>query len=110
MKKVNGNEDKNAQLRKIVAEVKKTSVIPRLKGNELVVFSDIEGKPCELLEKLKSAGVIDGVEVDKKTGKLKINLNENFCGTINFCGDLTSYKTYYKQHDKILAQYFMNHQ
>ena len=49
MKKVNGNEDKNVQLRNIVAEVEKTHVIPGLKGNELVVFSDIEGQPCELL-------------------------------------------------------------
>ena len=94
MQEVDGNEGKNAQLRSIVAEVEKTNVISRLKGNELVVFSDIEGKPGELLEKLKSAGVINRVEVDEETGKLKIHLNENFCGTINFCGDLTSYKTY----------------
>ena len=92
MKKVNGNEDKNAQLRNIVAEVEKTRVIPGLKGNELVVFSDIEGKPCELLEKLKSAGVIDSV--NNVNGKIEIKLNPEFHGTINFCGDLTSYKTH----------------
>ena len=98
MQEVDGNEDenedKNAQLKKIVAEVKKTSVIPcipELQGNELVVFSDIEGKPCELLEKLKSAGVIDGV--NNADGKIEIKLNPAFHGTISFCGDLTSYKT-----------------
>lgn len=43
--------------------------------------------------KLKHTGVIDSVDVDKQTGKLKICLNQDFCGTIAFCGDLTSYKS-----------------
>ena len=37
--------------------------------------------------------MIDSVDVDKQTGKLKICLNQDFCGTIAFCGDLTSYKS-----------------
>ena len=91
MQEVNGNEDKNAQLKDIVEQVNKVSSLPNLTGGELVPFSDIEGKPCELLEKLKSAGVIDSV--NNVNGKIEIKLNPAFHGTISFCGDLTSYKT-----------------
>ena len=82
---------KNVQLKDIVEQVNKVSSLPNLTGGELVPFSDIEGKPCELLEKLKSAGVIDSV--NNVNGKIEIKLNPAFHGTISFCGDLTSYKT-----------------
>ena len=99
MKGVNGNEDKNAQLKDIVEQVNKVSSLPNLTGGELVPFSDIEGKPCELLEKLKSAGVIDSVS--NVNGKIEIKLNPAFHGTISFCGDLTSYKGH---HCKVLIE------
>lgn len=77
-------------------EVKKTSVIQAPAGKNLntviVPLSDIEGRPVVFLVKLKQANVIKGVEIDKQTQKIKINLNPNFHGTIDFCGDLTSYK------------------
>ena len=42
MQEVNGNEDKNAQLKDIVEQVNKVSSLPNLTGGELVPFSDIE--------------------------------------------------------------------
>ena len=79
-------------LNDITKEVNESAKIDGIENDVLVVVSDIEGRAKDFLVKLKHAGVIDGVEVDKETGKLKIHLNENFCGTIDFCGDLTSYK------------------
>ena len=48
---------------------------------------------------MKRAGVIESVAIDKD-GKLDIKLNENFCGTIDFCGDLTSYKRNPKKRER----------
>ena len=79
-----------AQLENIVNELKNINKISDAKDNALIVSSDDEGKPLTFLKKLKMSGAIEQVEV--KDGKLDIKLNENFCGTIDFCGDLTSYK------------------
>ena len=80
-------------LQKIAEEVnEKAEKINGIKEDALVVVSDIEGRAGDFLVKLKHTGVIDKVEVDKDTGKLIIHLNKNFCGTIDFCGDLTCYK------------------
>ena len=90
MQEVNGNEDKNAQLKDIVEQVNKVSSLPNLTGGELVPFSDIEGQPRLLLKKLKRAGVIKSVK--NEDGRIKIELNPKFHGTIDFCGDLTAFK------------------
>ena len=79
-----------AQLEDIVNELKNIDKISGAKNNDLIVSSDDEGKPLTFLKKLKCAGAIKSVSI--KDGKLDIKLNENFCGTIAFCGDLTSYK------------------
>ena len=71
---------------------KENAKIDGIENDALVVVSDIEGRAKDFLLKLKHTGVIDMVDVDKDTGKLKICLNKDFCGTIDFCGDLTAYK------------------
>ena len=72
--------------------LKENAKIEGIENDALVAVSDIEGRAEDFLVKLKHAGVIDRVNVDGNTGKLNIHLNENFCGTIDFCGDLTAYK------------------
>ena len=88
------------QLEDIVKEVNKIGKINDAKDDALIVSSDDEGKPLRFLKKLKRSGVIDKVEV--KDGKLDIKLNENFCGTIDFCGDLTSYKRHRNKNNNSL--------
>ena len=85
---------------------KENAKIKSIENDALVVVSDIEGRAKDFLVKLKHTGVIDGVEVDKKTGKLKIRLNENFCGTIDFCGDLTAYKNVQPFGNEIVIEVF----
>ena len=58
----------------------------------LIPLSDVEGEPDTFLIKLKQANVIKEVKINSETHKLEIVLNPDFCGTIAFCGDLTSYK------------------
>ena len=84
------------QLEDIVKEVNNIDKISDAKNDALIVSSDDEGKPLTFLKKLKCAGVVESVAIDKD-GKLDIKLNENFCGTIDFCGDLTSYKRHSRQ-------------
>ena len=88
---------KEEQLENIVNELNKIKKISDAKDNALIVSSDDEGKPLTFLKKLKMSGALEKVEV--KDGKLDIKLNENFCGTIDFCGDLTSYKRYRREGD-----------
>ena len=77
---------------KEVNDTPKLNVSGDILNKALVPLSDIEGRPNVFLRKLKQAGVIKSVVIDETTKKLKINLNQNFHGTIAFCGDLTSYK------------------
>ena len=95
-------------LQKIADEVnlQENAKIEDIENDALVVVSDIEGRANDFLVKLKHAGVIDGVDVDKTTGKLNIHLNENFCGTIDFCGDLTAYKVFQPFRNEIVTEVF----
>ncbi|MBQ7551836.1 MAG: hypothetical protein IJT15_00075 [Rickettsiales bacterium] len=88
------DEKKLQVLQEIANEVNlpENAKIEGIENDALVVVSDIEGRAKDFLLKLKHTGVIDRVDVDKETGKLKICLNQDFCGTIDFCGDLTAYK------------------
>ena len=101
-------KDKLKVLTEIADEVnsKENAKIDGIENDALVVVSDIEGRAEDFLIKLKHTGVINGVEVDKKTGKLKIHLNENFCGTIDFCGDLTAYKNVRPFGNEIVIEVF----
>ena len=95
-------------LKDIAKEVnsEKNAKIEGIENDALVVVSDIEGRAEDFLVKLKHTGVIDSVEVDEATGKLKINLNKNFCGTIDFCGDLTAYKVVRPFGNEIVIEVF----
>ena len=72
--------------------VRKLIVHDNILNKALIPLSDIEGEPDTFLIKLKQANVIKGVKINPDTHKLEIVLNKDFCGTIAFCGDLTSYK------------------
>ena len=94
-------------LKDIAEEVNENAnKIKGIKNDALVVVSDIEGRAKDFLVKLKHTGVIDSVDVDEKTGKLKICLNKDFCGTIDFCGDLTAYKVLQPFRNEIVIEVF----
>ena len=86
--------------------LKENAKIEGIENDALVAVSDIEGRAEDFLVKLKHAGVIDRVNVDGNTGKLNIHLNENFCGTIDFCGDLTAYKNVRPFGNEIVIEVF----
>ena len=94
-------------LKDIAEEVNENAnKIKGIKNDALVVVSDIEGRAKDFLVKLKHTGVIDSVDVEEKTGKLKICLNKDFCGTIDFCGDLTAYKVLQPFRNEIVIEVF----